>query len=180
MPRRRRHEICRRPSEATALITELTAMQQWLSEVLGDAISYVRSGGDPYEIVAYRGFANDERALVQGRVLESPNVAPAAAEDSLWRNLVNTLKRVESDPVAGARVLVVTGGYEREVVADDEGFFREWIDLPPMSPSELPWREVELRLIAPLRPSQPDVRATALLRVPEKSATFGVISDLDD
>ena len=155
-------------------------MQKWLADVLGDAVRYVRSGGDPYEIVAYRGYANDRRALVHGRVLESPNVGPAAAEDSLWRNLVNTLKRVESDPVAGARVLVVAGGTERELVADEEGFFREWIDLPPMPASEVPWREVELRLIAPLRPSQPEVRATALLRVPETSATFGVISDLDD
>lgn len=155
-------------------------MQKWLADVLGEAVRYVRSGGDPYEIVAYRGYANDRRALVHGRVLESANVGPAAEEDSLWRNLVNTLKRVESDPVAGARVLVVAGGNEREVVADEEGFFREWIDLPPMPASEVPWREVEVRLIAPLRPSQPEVRATALLRVPEKSATFGVISDLDD
>lgn len=155
-------------------------MQKWLADVLGDAVRYVRSGGDPYEIVAYRGYANDGRALVHGRVLESPNVGPAAEEDSLWRNLVNTLKRVESDPVAGARVLVAAGGTGREIVADEEGFFREWIDLPPMPASEVPWREVEVRLIAPLRPSQPEVRATALLRVPEKSATFGVISDLDD
>lgn len=155
-------------------------MQRWLADVLGDAVNYMRSGGDPYEIVAYRGFANDRRALVHGRVLESPNIGPATAGDSLWRNLVNTLKRVESDPVPGARVLVVAGGHEREVVADNEGFFREWMDLPPMPPSGLPWREVELRLIAPLRPGQPDVRATARLRVPEESATFGVISDIDD
>jgi phosphatidate phosphatase APP1 len=155
-------------------------MQRWLADVLGDAVDYMRSGADPYEIVAYRGFANDRRALVHGRVLESPNVGPATAEDSLWRNLVNTLKRVESDPVSGARVLVVAGGHRREVLADNEGFFREWIDLPPMPPSGLPWREVELRLIAPLRPGHPEVRATARLRVPEESATFGVISDIDD
>jgi phosphatidate phosphatase APP1 len=155
-------------------------VNSWIAELLGDAVRYVRSGGDPYEIVAYRGYANDRRALVHGRVLESPNVGPATAEDSLWRNLVNTLKRVESDPVAGARVLVVAGGTEVEIVADDEGFFREWIDLPPMPPSELAWREVELRLIAPLRPGQGEVRTTAPLRVPEESATFGVISDIDD
>lgn len=155
-------------------------MQKWLAEVLGEAARYVRSGRDPYEIVAYRGYASDRKALVHGRVLESPNVAPAKAEDSLWRNLVNTLKRVESDPVAGARVLVVADGTEHEVVADEEGFFREWVDLPPMPRSEAAWREVELRLIAPLRLGQPDVRATAPLRVPEKGATFGVISDIDD
>lgn len=145
------------------------------------AKAFIRGvGADPYEIVAYRGYASDTRALIHGRVLESPNVSAAGESDSLWRNLVNTLKRVESDPVPGARVLVVADGYERELVADDEGFFREWIDLPPLPPTELPWREVDLRLVAPLRRGQADVRATALLRVPEPTATFGVISDLDD
>ena len=155
-------------------------MPQWLADVLGDAVRYVRSAGDPYEIVAYRGYANDSRALVHGRVLESPNVAPAGADDSLWRNLVNTAKRAEADPVPHARVLVSIAGVEREVVADDEGFFREWIDFPELPAAQGQWREVELRLLAPLRANQPDVRATGQLQAPETSASFGVISDLDD
>src|SRR5687767_3302563 len=106
-------------------------MRQWLSEVLGDAVQYARAVGDPYEIVAYRGYANDTRALVQGRILESPNVSQAGESDSLWRNLVNTFKRAESDPVPGARVRIVAGDMEHEAVADEEGFFREWVDLPP-------------------------------------------------
>ncbi len=157
-----------------------------IGEILREAAADLRrvagspgSAGDPYEIVAYRGYASESRALVHGRVLESPNVSAATANDSLWRNLINILKRVESDPVAGARVAVSAGGTEREIVADDEGFFREWIDLRSIS-SEEPWREVDLRLVAPLREHQPDVRAKAPLRLPEASATFGVISDLDD
>lgn len=155
-------------------------MTRWISELLGDAGRFLRSGNDPYEVVAYRGYASATRALVHGRVLESPGVSPAAAEDSLWRNLVNTFKRAESDPVAGARVRISFAGTEREVTADDEGFFREWIDFPPQPLSEEPWREAVLELVQPLRPGQGEVRATAFLRVPEPSATFGVISDLDD
>ena len=154
-----------------------------VSDILRDTVAdfgRVATGADPYEIVAYRGYANATRALVQGRVLESPNVSEAGESDSLWRNLVNTFKRAESDPVAGARVKIVAGSTEREVVADDEGFFREWVDLPPLPPSEDPWREIEVRLVAPLRKNQPDVRASVQLRVPEPSASFGVISDLDD
>lgn len=154
-------------------------MRSWLSDVLGGAAELARSDRDPYEIVPYRGYANESRALVHGRVLESPNFSAATANDSLWLNLINTLKRVESDPVAGARVAVSAGGTEREIVADNEGFFRGWIELRSI-PSEEPWREVELRLVAPLREHQPDVRAKAPLRLPEASATFGVISDLDD
>lgn len=163
------------------------SVRTWVSELLEGAVGGVRRtaaaagiGSDPYEIVAYRGYASAKRALVHGRVLESPGVSVASDADSLWRNLVNTLKRVESDPVPGARVLVSAVGVAREVVADDEGFFREWIDLPEVPPSEDPWREVGLRLLAPVRVNQSEVTAQAMLRVPEASATFGVISDLDD
>ncbi len=157
-----------------------------VSDILREAAADLRRavissgvGSDPYDIVPYRGYANETRALVHGRVLESPTFSAAAAGDSLWRNLVNTMKRVEADPVAGARVIVSAGGVETEILADDEGFFREWIDLRSI-PSEEPWREIELRLVAPLREHQPDVRAKAPVRLPEASATFGVISDLDD
>ncbi len=157
-----------------------------IGEILREAAADLRrvagsrgSAGDPYEIVAYRGYANESRALVHGRVLEAPDFSAATANDSLWRNLINTLKRVVSDPVAGARVAVSAGGTQSEIVADNEGFFRGWIDLRSI-PSEEPWREVDLRLIAPLREHQPDVRAKAPVRLPQASATFGVISDLDD
>lgn len=158
-----------------------------VSEILRDAADDLRRlarsagiGSDPYEIVPYRGYCDSSRGLVHGRVLEARNLSPASASDSHWRNFINTLKRIEADPVPGARLLVSTGDTTREVTADDEGFFREWVELPPIPPSEDPWREVELRLVAPLRADQPDVRVTESLRAPEASATFGVISDLDD
>jgi phosphatidate phosphatase APP1 len=68
----------------------------------------------------------------------------------------------------------------REVEADDEGFVRTWIDLPAPLPASDPWHPVEFRLLAPLRPGHPDVRATGQVRVPTGTPTFGVISDLDD
>ena len=157
-----------------------------VSDIFRDAADDLRRtaasvgiGSDPYTIVAYRGYATATRALVHGRVLEAANVAPSTAEDSLWRNLINTLKRVESDPIPHARVLVSADGAEHELVADDEGFFRGWIDIPAVPPDQ-PWREIQLRLVSPLRPGQQDVRATGLLRVPGPAASFGVISDLDD
>ena len=132
-----------------------------------------------YEIAGYRGYGTAVRVLVHGRVIESRNIAEARATDSIWRNLFNTYKRIDSDPLGGARVHVSIGGVEREVVADNEGFFREWIDLELPLPSDTHWHEVGLRLRAPVREGEPEVRATAPIRVPA-GATFGVISDLDD
>jgi phosphatidate phosphatase APP1 len=134
----------------------------------------------PYAIVAYRGFSHGTRALVHGRVMESENIAPAAATDSTWQNLLNTFRRFDSEPLAHARVAVTIAGTTREVMADNEGFFREWIDLPvPLSATD-PWHPVELRLVAPLRLDRPEVRATGQLRVLGGDAELGVISDLDD
>jgi phosphatidate phosphatase APP1 len=113
-------------------------------------------------------------------VIECRNIPAATASDSLWRNLINTYKRIDSDPMPRARVHVRVGGVEREVVADAEGFFREWIDLPSPLGGEEPWHSADLHLRGPVREGAADVRATAPIRVPAGTETFGVISDLDD
>ena len=134
----------------------------------------------PHAIVAYRGYGHGRRALVHGRVLESEDIAPATAADGTWQNLLNTFRRFDSEPLAHARVAVTIAGTTRDVVADDEGFFRQWVDLPaPLSTAE-PWHPVELRLVGPLIPDQPEVRATGQLRVIGGDTELGVISDLDD
>jgi phosphatidate phosphatase APP1 len=133
-----------------------------------------------YEIVPYRGYAGATRVLVQGRVQEAKGIPPASATDSVWRNLFNTYKRIDADPLPHARVQISVGGVVREVEADDEGFIRAWIDLPAPLPSTAPWQPVGLRLLSPLPAGQAEVHATGQVRVPTGAPAFGVISDLDD
>src|ERR1041384_7400202 len=87
------------------------------------------SGPAPYEIVPYRGFGTATRVLVLGRAIQSKEIDPAREHDSTLINLINTYKRIDSDPLRHARVHVSVGGIERDIVADNEGFIREWIDL---------------------------------------------------
>jgi phosphatidate phosphatase APP1 len=133
-----------------------------------------------YEITAYRGFAGAARVLVQGRAQAKKEIPPATAADSLWRNLLSTYRRIDADPLPNARVRISVGGVVREVQADDEGFFRAWIDMPHPLDGDAPWRDAELALLSPLSPSHPAVRATAPIRVLTGLPSFGVISDLDD
>ena len=133
-----------------------------------------------YEIVPYRGFAGGTRVLVQARAQAAKYIPPAAATDSVWRNLLNTYKRIDADPLSHARVRVTVGGVQHEVVADNEGFVHTWIDLPAPLPATESWHPVSLRLLAPLRAGHPDVHATAYVRVLTGTPAFGVISDLDD
>lgn len=137
-------------------------------------------GADPHQIVAYRGYGTTGRTLLQGRVLECEGVPPATDKDTLRANLLNTLKRVASDPAAGAVVRATIGAEKYELTCDNEGFFREWIDLrEPIAPGET-WQKVDLELLAPLREGHAPVTATALLQIPPGTPAFGVISDLDD
>ena len=134
----------------------------------------------PYEITPYRGYGTRSRVLVHGRVIEARNIAAATETDSLWRNLVNTYKRIDSDPLPRARVHVRVGEHEREVVADEEGFFHEWLDLAPQLEGDDQWREADVRLQAPVREGERAITGKAPIRVATGAETFGVISDLDD
>jgi len=167
-------------------------MADWRFELLSlaaDLGSRVRSvagrlarefGTEPYDIVPYRGHGTRERLYVHGRVLQTQGVSVATADDSTWRNLVNTIRRIESDPLPLARVRARIGNTEHEMVADDEGFFGAWIAPGgPLAPDRL-WHPVELELLGPLPSGHAEVRATELVIVPPAGAAYGVISDLDD
>ena len=85
--------------------------------------------------------------LVHGRVQEAKHIPPATATDSVWRNLLNTFKRVDADPLPHAPVRVTIGGTEHDVQADDEGFIRAWLELDEPLPASEPWHPVDFRLL---------------------------------
>ena len=147
-------------------------------DALANDGNLVLIGGDgPVEIRAYHGYGNGRRLLLQGRVQRSQNIAPAGEGDSTVRNLVNTYRRIRAHPIPHARIEATVGSTRAELVADDEGFFRSWIDLPAPPPADEAWIQATLRLV---QPPEAGVSAAALARVPTASAAFGVISDLDD
>ncbi|MFO7654939.1 MAG: phosphatase domain-containing protein [Candidatus Krumholzibacteriia bacterium] len=144
---------------------------------------YALWGPDPIKIVAYRGFGTRERIHLSGRVLEDQGVRAATDENSVWRNLLDTYKRMASDEVPHARLLAQFRGQQQEVLCDAEGHFD--FDFVPtvLLPDDDIWHEVDLELIHPL-PSgkewQGPITTTAQVLVPTPRASFGVISDIDD
>ncbi|HKO15884.1 MAG TPA: phosphatase domain-containing protein [Gemmatimonadaceae bacterium] len=135
----------------------------------------------PHGIIGYRGYVAGGRALVLGRVLRDTRIGRADPGSSRWDNLLAMLRRLESDPLPHARVRVSALGASREVVTDDEGYLREWIDgdaaaAPPG------WHPVALELLSSsdaVAPPAP-VRGTAHVLVPPADAELGVVSDIDD
>jgi phosphatidate phosphatase APP1 len=135
---------------------------------------------DPLEILAYRGYGSPSRAHVYGRVLEKRGVSVSSDADSTVRNLLNTLRRAESDPLPFARVAVEYGGRASEITADDEGFFGGWVTVDPPLVEASEWHKYETTLVSPLRPDAPTVKGTGEILIPSPTARFGVISDIDD
>ncbi|HEY9226945.1 MAG TPA: phosphatase domain-containing protein [Gemmatimonadaceae bacterium] len=134
---------------------------------------------DPYHVVGYRGYATRWRALVLGRVLQDEGIAKADASHARWQNLLNVVRRLESDPMPHAklRVGVDEGNATQELIADDEGFVHEWIKLDaPLEDNR--WHDVRLELTGSAATTP--VRGTAHVLVPGPAAAFGVISDMDD
>ncbi|CAN5784078.1 App1 family protein [soil metagenome] len=131
---------------------------------------------DPYYIAAYRGYGRPGRVLVLARVLQDEGPARPDPGHSKARNLLAMLKRLESDPLPFARVRARLPAGERELVADDEGFVRDWLETDA-GVSE-GWGAVRLEL-----PHSGDELApvtSAPVLIPAASASYGVISDMDD
>jgi phosphatidate phosphatase APP1 len=134
---------------------------------------------DPWMISGYRSYGSPQRVLVRGRAMENEGIRTATDSDSLWRNLVNSYRRIEADPLPHAIVRATVGGTSVEVTADDEGFFSQWIDLPAPVSAPDGWVPVALELVAPAAP-RGEVKAVAQALVAPPTARFITISDMDD
>jgi phosphatidate phosphatase APP1 len=131
---------------------------------------------DPYHVAAYRGYGRPGRVLVLARVLQDEGLGSPDVRHGKVRNLLAMLKRLESDPLPFARVRVSLPGGHRELVADDEGFVRHWLDAEP-APGVDSWGTVSLELV---HPEHGGATAVAPILLPPASAVYGVISDMDD
>jgi len=137
-------------------------------------------GDDPIEVLAYRGYASAGRAHVYGRVLEERGVNVSTDGDSGLRNLLNTWRRAESDPIAFARVSVEYAGAISEFTADDEGFFGGWIEADKPFSGDTEWHRYDVTLVSPPSRDTGQIKGSGEILVPPPSARFGVISDIDD
>ena len=137
-------------------------------------------GRNPIMILPYRGYGTRERLYLRGRVLEDRGIRSAADDDTVWDNVLNMWRRVNSVEIPYAKVRARCESQEQIVAADVEGFFEVLFEFKtPLEPAGL-WRQVELELIDPIRDGAEPVRAVGQVLVPPATAEFAVISDIDD
>jgi phosphatidate phosphatase APP1 len=140
-----------------------------------DLIGRYLLGDRRHHVVGYRSFGTPRELRILGRALVDEGHVPADAGQSRLRNLVESVKRFDADPLPRARVLASLGDDSATVVADDEGFLEHRLRLRvPLTTSG--WQSVSLALADDAGASA----GTAHVLVPPERARFGVISDLDD
>ncbi|MES2982049.1 MAG: phosphatase domain-containing protein [Verrucomicrobiota bacterium] len=128
----------------------------------------------PKHIATYAGYSNRFETHLTGRILSQTPGGGPLDHDNLWDNLRNTLRRWESDEVAGVELTVDFEGHQVVVISDEEGYYQA--TLPAAVGDGMLWRSAEARVV------RPDGEITAIHPVltPSAAAQFGIISDLDD
>jgi phosphatidate phosphatase APP1 len=143
-----------------------------------DQLTAARTRRKSIALVPYRGFGTESHLGLSGRVLAERAILRASDRESVWRNLLASYQRLQSDEIPGARIRAQFEDQVLEVVSDEEGYFQIALSLtrPPAQASL--WHDVALELMEPAQPHR--VAARGEVMIPPADAEFGVISDLDD
>ena len=159
---------------------ELAYIMKKAGKTAGSAARAVRSAfdDDAHEILCYRGFGSPSRTWIYGRVVQKRHVGASTDGDSTLRNLLNTYRRIDSDPVGHADVEVRCGKSTSTMRADDEGFFGGWIDVAADASDD--WGKYTATITSPVVVGSAPVSGDGEIQLLSPSTKFGVISDIDD
>ncbi len=133
------------------------------------------------QVVLYNSYASESMIYIRGRVLEAKNIAPATDQDSIWKNLLRTYQRLETDEIPNVLLKMTFRGVSKEVRSDEEGYF----DLPFKLDEPLKYQpsrysfDVEI-LDFPVNVEIDVAPIRGEIYLPPEHAEFGVISDVDD
>lgn len=137
---------------------------------------------DRLQVITYRGFGTRDEVFLRGRVLDDHPVESRRGA-GWWRNVRDTLQRIETDEVPGAEVELTLGSLRRRAETDGDGFFRFSVREPELDPPDQlderdgSWHRAHVELT---RPSGHPAASEAELLVPGKSVELLVVSDMDD
>lgn len=140
-----------------------------------------RFSKDAIVALPYVSYGTKEKFYIKGRVLEAKSVQPAREDASFWENFKNAYKRFESDEVPQAKVKISFNNTEKQLEADNEGYFETHLELKePLTNKHAYAHTISVELLAPIRDKQEDKFFQGKVITPSDDAAFGIISDIDD
>ena len=157
-----------------SIIRELAAS----ADQAADQVFRRFSAPDSLHVLPYRGFANQQNAYIEGRVLEPKIIAEALKETSSLQNFWNMLKQLESDEVAFCPIQVSFDGQTYQVQADEEGYFR--LTIPVAQSTHEKWITAAITIPESYLPKRKRNQSSGEILQLHPETSIGIISDLDD
>lgn len=133
----------------------------------------------PLQLVTYRSFGTTARVVLRGRVIEASALERSMPADSTFRSVRRMMRRFLSRELPDATLSAQLGASSAAGMTDDEGYFA----LPITSTDRsVPtgWSRAEIEVVAAKVRGLVPVRGSAEILIPNPSAEFGIISDIDD
>jgi phosphatidate phosphatase APP1 len=133
---------------------------------------------DPLTLRTYRSHGGNGRLRVVGRLIEDKGTTDPTADSGVLANVVDTVRRFESDEIPDARIIARFGDRDlAEGTTDHEGFFDLTIETE--THLEPGWHDVEVEVLESIADGK-GLKADARVMVPPPDAEFAIISDVDD
>ena len=137
---------------------------------------------EPIIIFPYRGYANQNKLLINGRVLEKEGIMAVDNEPKkMWQRLFYMFKRYESDEIPGLNLKAKLKNREKIIKTDGEGYFNlEWDITDSAFQDGKYWQQVDFEIESNPYTSQKNIKATGEIIRPTEKTNFIVVSDVDD
>ncbi|TBN02355.1 DUF2183 domain-containing protein [Hyunsoonleella flava] len=138
---------------------------------------------DPLQIIAFLTYGTSSHLYLRGRALEDENINLEAK--GTFRLLVNAWKRFETDELKNAELKVKIGADKHFYTkTDNDGYFLldEKVEGLSNYANDEGWVKIEASYCEEKlkRNIQSDNRFPGEMLIPSPSASFGVVSDIDD
>ncbi|HKJ06154.1 MAG TPA: phosphatase domain-containing protein, partial [Flavobacteriaceae bacterium] len=133
---------------------------------------------DPLTILTYGGYANEEGINATARVLEDEGII-TSNEDNIFRNMLNSYRRFETDEIPNAKVQVTINNKTYDYLSNKEGYIEvnQNIEIPKNLSDQTKWMPIKYDLLA----NNNIIYSTqAQVMQPSQNAEYGIITDMDD
>ncbi|MEL6143418.1 MAG: hypothetical protein AAFU67_17575 [Bacteroidota bacterium] len=135
----------------------------------------------PVEVDNYIGFGRMDYLYLTGRVMRRRSLL-FDERNNLLRNLRNTMNRFSGREIPGIEVTINWVGKPYRTLTDAEGYFHVDQAFPAtQAPQQIDDHWCLANIAIPSIPGDPELDHTSIAKVlvPEKGATFGIISDIE-
>ena len=137
---------------------------------------------DPVIIFPYRGYGNDLKAQIHGRILEKERMIhdDQDLDDTFWNNLRKVWKRYESDEIPQVGIGGEFKGVKATTTSDGEGYFTlVFKELEQLGLTD-GWHDVALKITDMPFDLEYEESTSGEILISNQENEFGIISDVDD